>query len=449
MTKVSARVKGLHPRTLSALINSFWGVIIKGGSLGISLLMVPLTLKCLDNTTFGVWTTLSSLLTLLAFFDIGLGNGLRNRLTEALSNNDPLLARSYVSTAYLLFAGTQLILLLLFVVVNNFIPWARLLNTTIPRHLLGQLSLILFIGVSAKLVFDLITFVFYARQEPAKAGLMLLVINITTLTGLLYLVYTGQGNLINLAILNAVCPLVVLLITSFWLYNGSLSFLKPVPRFFRRVHIRGLLGLGSKFFIIQLAVVIIFYSDNLIITQLFGPEYVTPYNISYRYFNIINTFFAIMLTPFWSAFTEAHVKGEYDWMRASYKRLWWLWLGIVGLVLVWIILAPTIYALWVGKRVQIPFLLTLCMGLSIIVMCLNNITVVVINGLGKIKLQLFSALFSAAINLPLSILFGQYLGLGSAGVILATTLSLLSGSVIGFLQARRLLNRTAAGIWNQ
>jgi O-antigen/teichoic acid export membrane protein len=443
------RLRGVHPRTYRALLNSLWGIFIKGGSMGINLLLVPLTLRCLGNTTFGVWTTLSSLLTLLAFLDIGLGNGLRNRLTEALSKNDLLLARSYVSTAYAVYGGLQAVLLLLFGLGHTYLPWAALLNTTVDDRLLRQLALILFVGVSLKLVLDLLTFVFYARQQPAKAGLLLLLTNALMLAGVYWLAEADRGSLLNLGVVQAACPVLVLLIASVWQFTGPLRHLRPTWPLVRMQHLRGLLGLGIRFFVIQMAVIVIFYSDNLLITHLFGPAEVTPYTIAFRYFGVISTLFSILLTPFWSAFTEAHVRDDYGWMQRTYRRLWLFWGGAIALILIWIVTAPTAYALWIGKRVVVPGLLSICMGIATAITCFNNIVVVVINGLGKIRIQLLTAIASAVVNVPLCVLLGQYAGMGSGGVALATALSLLIGSVVCFLQAEKLLSRTAVGLWNR
>ena len=40
---------------------------------------------------------------------------------------------------------------------------------------------------------------------------------------------------------------------------------------------------------------------NIIISRVKGPEAVTEYNIAYKYFNTLNMFATIILTPFWSA----------------------------------------------------------------------------------------------------------------------------------------------------
>ena len=62
--------------------------------------MVPLTLDYVDNECYGVWLALSSMVVWISFFDIGINNGLRNKLTAALAHNDYNLGRKYVSTTY-------------------------------------------------------------------------------------------------------------------------------------------------------------------------------------------------------------------------------------------------------------------------------------------------------------------------------------------------------------
>lgn len=415
----------------------------------ITLLLVPLTLDYLDTETFGVWTTLSSVLTLLAFFDVGLGNGLRNKLSEALSKNDLITARSYVSTAYVLFGTLQLGILCLFIVGNEFIPWQSILNTTLDLPTLRQLAIVLMVGISFKLVLDLLTFILYARQNSAQTNLLLFFTNLSILLGVFIATKISKGNLVLLGIITAFSPVFILLIASVIYYKKVFNYLRPSISLYDRRYVSNLLSIGYKFFFIQIAVIIVFYTDNLIVTQLFGPSEVTVYNISFRYFNIINTIFAIAIAPFWSAFTEAHIKQEYDWMKTNYKWLLRLWCGVVILVIVWIIAAPMAYKVWVGDRVAVPKPLNIFMGISVIIACFNNVSVVVTNGLGKIKLQLLSSLFSAFINIPLAIFLGKYLEMGSAGVIAATSVSLLSSSIVCVIQAGRLINQTATGIWNR
>ena len=447
--RVVNRLRAVHPRTVKALTNSFWGLVIKGSGIVVSFVSVPITFDYLDKTSYGVWLTLSSLLTLVSLLDIGIGNGLRNRFAEAVSKQDYQLARSYLSTAYLLFSGIQMGFVGVFALVNAFIPWNRVLNTTLQPETLHSAALITFVALGVRLVLDLLSYVLYALQQTARAGLIQLIANVLILGGVYAISRYSHGDLTKLAFITAVSPIAVLLFSSVLLYRTSLKVYRPRLTTIDRKHTRSLLSLGYKFFLIQIAVIIIFYTDNFIISQLFGPGEVATYNIAYRYFNLVNTVFVIVIAPFWSAITEAHVKADYGWMTTTYRRLRQLWIGVVAAVIGMIIVANYAYHLWLGDRISIPFLLTAFMGLSVIISCWNNVAVSVINGTGKVQLQLYSALLAAATNIPLAIVFGRYFQLGSAGVILATCVSLLLGSVIGTLQAGRILRQTATGIWNR
>ena len=96
-----------------------------------SFLLVPLTLSYLDAENYGIWLTLSSFIAWFSFFDIGLGNGLRNKFTEAKANGDMTLARAYVSSAYFTIGGVCLLLMLVFFGLNFFIDWTTVFNTNI------------------------------------------------------------------------------------------------------------------------------------------------------------------------------------------------------------------------------------------------------------------------------------------------------------------------------
>ncbi|PHK16080.1 hypothetical protein VF13_40525 [Nostoc linckia z16] len=425
------------------------GLSIKGGGMIISLLLVPMTIDYLSPVTYGTWLTISSIVTMLTFFDVGIGNGLRNKLSEAIAKQNAALAQSYVSTAYVVFGGLQAALALLFVALYKYIPWSRILNTSIDIGQLQTVILITVIAMAMKLVLDILSYVLLAIQESSLSGLLLLLSNVSILGCTYALKQYSHGNLVLLATVTAFSPIAVLLVAGLVLYRGRLKAYRPTLRMADMRQTKDLLQLGYKFFVIQLAVLVIFYTDNLIINQLFGPLAVTNYNIAFRYFNAINTIFAIAITPYWSAFTEAYVKHDSAWMLKTYRYLQRLWLLLVVVVAIMIFSADKVYAIWVGDRINVPFKVSLFMGLFTVISCWNNVTVAVVNGVGKVRLQLYYSLISAVINIPLAILFGQTLGLGSAGVVMATCVSLSIGSLFGAIQAERIIKGTATGIWNR
>ena len=442
------RIRNIHPRTRKANLNTFIGLVNKGAGLLISLLLVPLTIDYLSKDVYGTWLTISSIVTMLTFLDIGIGNGLRNKFSEAVANNKIDLARSYVSTAYAIFGLVQIVLILFCLIVFKYIPWQKVFNTNINETQLEVVILLTVIAIAVKMTLDIVSYVLFALQESSLVSLILFLSNVIIIFGTYMLSKWTVSNLTYLAIITSYSPIIVLLLGGFILYRTRLKKYRPSFQLINRKYAKDLLQLGYKFFVIQLTVIVLFYTDNLIITQLFGPSEVTTYNVCFRYFNAINTIFGIVITPYWSAFTEAYVKNDSAWMIQTHNYLQRLWVGLAVVVVIMMVAATPIYTVWVGNRVDIPVSLSIFMGLFVIISCWNNVAVSVINGMGKIKFQLILSLISAAINIPIAIFLGKYLNMGSAGVILATCLCLLIGSVFLSIQAKRLIHQEASGIWN-
>lgn len=68
--------------------NILYSSILKIISLSTSLLIVPITINYLNKEVYGIWMTITSILFWINTFDIGLGNGMRNYLTEAISQKN-------------------------------------------------------------------------------------------------------------------------------------------------------------------------------------------------------------------------------------------------------------------------------------------------------------------------------------------------------------------------
>jgi O-antigen/teichoic acid export membrane protein len=106
------------PRSVQAKQNILGLFLLRGVSMAISLVLVPLTLAYLAPSRYGIWMTMSSILGWVMWLDIGLGNGLRNRFALALAHDDKELARSYVSTTYLFVGLISIGLFLVFLVLH-------------------------------------------------------------------------------------------------------------------------------------------------------------------------------------------------------------------------------------------------------------------------------------------------------------------------------------------
>lgn len=443
-------IKRGSARSQNIKINIVYSFGIKGISIITSFLLVPLTISYLGTTDFGIWLTLSSIIAWFGFFDIGIGNGLRNKFTEAISLGDYKLARTYVSTAY---AGITLVmglLLISFVVSMNFIDLNSLLKAPEDaKYNLNTLAIIVFSLFSIRMVLKMISTILLAHQRTALSSIFDPISNIIALIVIYLLTKLSEGSLPSFVLTVTLVPVIVFGIGTYFFFKREYKEFKPSFHFIELTRIKELGGLSFRFFMIQIAVLVIFSTDNLIITRLFQPEDVTVYNIVFKYFNIITMGFAIVLTPMWSAYTDAYVKDDITWIRSTNRKLIQFWFLILASVIAMYFISDWFYKLWVGENILIPEILTIFMGLFILISTWNNIFVYFINGTGKIKLQSIFSLVAAFINIPISIYLAREIGMGTSGVILGTCLCLLPGVIIGPIQYYKILNKTDKGLWSQ
>jgi O-antigen/teichoic acid export membrane protein len=437
-----------HHRSINARKNILASLLIRGGSIIISLLFVPLTIDYINPGRYGIWLTLSSIVGWFGFFDIGFGNGLRNKFAEAVARDEHELARIYVSTTYAVLSMIIAIILVIFLVINPLLDWTKILNAPVDmQDELSKLALIVFGFFCLQFVFQLITILLTASQKPAKASLFNLLGSFLSLVIIFILTKTTSGNLIALGLTLGAAPVFTLALASLWFYNSSLKKYAPSFSRIRFKYAKDLMSLGMKFFLIQVASVILYQTSNIIIAQISGPVSVASYNIAYKYFGIIPMVFSIIMMPYWSAFTEAWVKNDLAWIKNTVNSLVKLWLGIALLTIIMLVFSKTVYKLWVGEKVLVETSISVVIAIYVVMNAWCSIFSQFLNGVGKIKLQLYSGVIGALINIPLAVFLGKQLGV--YGVILSTCLIAIASAIWSPVQYYKLIHQKARGIWNK
>jgi len=436
-----------HERSLRAKKNIIKSVFIKGGSVIISLMLIPLTIDYVNPTQYGIWLTLSSIITWAALFDMGLGNGLKNKLAEVIALNDTSKAKSYVSSTYAILIIISALLFVAFCVINPYINWSKVLNVQAGTYNgLNQLVLIIFGFFCCQFVVELITTVLFANHAPAKSGFMNMVAQLLTLAAILIATRSGQGSLTELVIIMAGVPLLVMFAGTILLFRGSYRSIAPGFAEINFGYAKELLSVGGAFFIIQIGALVLYETDNIVITQLFGPREVTTFNVAYKLFSVILMIFMLVITPFWSAFTEAYVKDDYAWIKTAIAKINKLWVVLSVMSVLMLITSPWLYKIWLGKSIIVPFSLSVAMCLYMISLIWQATHVQLLNGTGKIKLQFYLVIFSAIVNIPLSIFLGRRIGV--AGVTFSNVILLAMMGIIFSVQTSKIINKTASGIFN-
>ena len=151
--------------------------------------------------------------------------------------------------------------------------------------------------------------------------------------------------------------------------------------------------------------------------------------------------FSIIMVPYWSAYTEAYIKQDFAWIRKTVKQSLRLWLLFVAGAVVMLIFSDYAYHSWVGDEVKIDFKISFFMMIYAILLTFSSIFIMLINGIGDIKLQMIVNVIGMFLFIPLSYFLAKVIDLGIIGIIISTIICSGYGFIVAPLQVRRILQK--------
>ena len=181
------------------------------------------------------------------------------------------------------------------------------------------------------------------------------------------------------------------------------------------------------------------------VSNLLGPDQVAPYNIANRYLSMGLIVLNIVLSPIWSAVTDAYAKKDYEWIRNSLKRIRQFTVLWGGGILLLVLISKYVYSVWLGDAINIPFCLTLLQGIYVILYAWSVGQSCFLNGMNILRLQLITILIEALIFIPLAIFMIKLFGLN--GIVLALIFANLPATIINTVQVSKIVRNKATGIW--
>lgn len=424
-------------RTSNYLRQVRGSILYKGVAVAASFLVIPIMISYLGVVQFGVWSTMLTIMSWVVFLDLGIGNGLRNKVAESLAKDQPDEARSYISSAYSLIGLIALGLWGAFFFVSYSISWQSVFNTTAVAD--EDLRYAVQVAVSFVLVnfwVGLITALLGAVQKSALISLGQLFTNVFALLVTYLLYYFTAGSIGKLAWMYGAGLLGGNLLLTTWFYR-EYKYLAPRLSLHRE-HLTPLLSVGIRFFIIQLAVLVVFTTDKILITQLFGPEHVTEYEVIFKLFSVITFLHTLISSPLWSAYTDAYHRKDNAWIVSMLRNQLKLYAVVIVGIICLVFLTKFIVGVWIDHDFKVSLVLVAFVALFVAITTWNNIFAIMLNGAGAVNIQLYTALVAMVLNIPLALLIVKVFGMGVEGIVLAATLSLLFSAVLLPLQVYRL-----------
>ena len=423
--------------------------IIKGWSAVIVLLMVPATLHCLGEYKNGIWLTISSLLLWIDNMDIGLGNGLRNKIAEYMAHGERERTRSLVSSTFAMLSciiiPVMLVLLLLIAVGDPY----QVFNAapTKVSHL-DQVLMVTVILVCTSFVFKLIGNFYMGLQLPAVSNLLIALGQTLALIGTYIVLWSGSHSLMFIALVNTVSPLLVYLLAYPYTFFYKYPQLRPSFRLIDFKEAKAVINMGVQFFIMQISSVVLFMTSNILISNLFSPEMVTPYQITYRYFSILLVVFTVICMPFWNATTDAYQRNDMEWIRQAARKLRLMTIGILLCLIVMVALSDIVYAIWIDRQTVIDIRMSIVMAAYIFILIYSMRYSYFINGIGTLRLQLIFTATAAIVFIPLAYLATWWTH-DIIWFMVVMCLVNIPGLIVNRIQFYKLINGKAKGIWNK
>ena len=436
-------------RTVEAKKNIALSAGLKAISIFVTLQLVPLTIDFLNPSLYGIWLTLSSIVSWAQYFDLGFGNGFRNKFAEARAKGDDELCKQYLSTTYFILGLIFSIVYVTVYISSYYINWSRLLNVDPSLEESLQRTFVILSGFFClNFVANIISTLMTACQKPAYSSLLNTIGQVTALIAIFLLVHNTEGTLDKLAFALSGLPCLVLIINSIIIYSFTqYKKYRPSIKYIKFSLCRNIVSLGGKFFVITICYLLIFQLINIILTRLCGPEAVAEYNVSHRYFNLVHMIVAIVIAPFWSAYTDAFTCGDTQWMLSTLKKLEKMIILVAfGLVFL-VIISPIFYHYWIGDKITIHTSVSISTAIYVFCSTCGLIYMHIINGIGKIKLQLLTYVIFAIVSLP--VLYFSCKEWGIVGILITPSIVLFTQAALMRFQLYKLINGNAQGIWNE
>lgn len=422
-TQIRKKFIGTDSRSKKMYKNTVAMIGIRGVSMILTLISAPIMLHHVDRADYGVLLTLTSIVGWVGYMDVGLGNGLRNKLPEFLAKGDFHSAKKIVSSCYVTLAIYVALIIVIFLMVSPFVDWLGVLNS--PTSDAGEirgLTNVVFIAFCIQFLFGLINSILFAYQMPAFQSLFTFVGQFVALIALVIQVYVFDvTSVLQIGAVNSIIPPLVLFWGSIGLFRTKLKEIAPSFKLFEFKSVGSILSLGLKFFVLQMITIVLFQANSIIIARVVSPEAVVEYNLAFKYVSLLTMIFTIVITPVWSATTDAYVRKDFEWINKtlSFSRKVCIASIFIGVLMV--LASKFVYGMWLGRgSIDINYSTTGLILLYISFEMLYKVYGTIINGTGKVFAQIILTGIIAIIYIPLAIFLGNLCGL--SGVLIANTI---------------------------
>lgn len=404
-----------NERNRRIALTAFTGAMAKLLAMSIPLVTIKITYHYLGEELYGLWGAITSFFAIFQFADLGLGNGLKTRLSQAQGHEDTNLSRKLISSTSLMLIVVATLLILAFFIFYPIIDWSKVMNAKSEKAILLGGGFVFAIVTSRILMIplSLVERTQLSLQEGFRSNVWQIVAFILSLISVYLIAGLDLGPLPMIWVSSYIVVLVSGINMLVYFYFQRREYCPSIHMVDTKIT-KLMLKTGSNFFVLSIFTAIGLSLDNFIVAKTISLNEVATYSILFKITIMIGGITTMISAPMWTANGEAYARGEFQWIIKNTKRMALILFGIsliasIGLV----IISKPFFKLWMGTDFNFSIFLLIGMCTLQILLSVATSYFMVLNALGKVRIQI--------------ILFTVYT---SVSLILKYYLSLKYGSIV-------------------
>jgi O-antigen/teichoic acid export membrane protein len=395
-------------------LTAITAMLAKVLQMAIPLITIKVSLAYLGPEIYGLWLTLTSLFSIFAFADLGLGNGLQTQLSQASSRGtDTAECRRLISSCYAILVASTVIILSGFLFVSQFLDWGSIIHaeSSAAYKAAGGVAIVVIVTRLSNIPLALVQRTQISLQEGYKSNLWQAVGSVLSLISVYAVSFFDLGALF-LIIASSSIPVVISLVNMVFYFRVNRPYLRPRLRYFEMGTAKKLLRTGVGFLIISVLLAISLYLDNFIVARTAQLADVSSFGTVSKVAGLLNVGIAMLSAPLWTANGEALTRGDHAWVKRNTKRI----ASLTTLILLagsipFVLLSKLFFRLWLGESFIFNLNVLIGMLAMQLLIAFINPFFMILNGAGVVKKQIFIFLIFAPICFSLKYLFSSIFGL--------------------------------------
>ena len=395
----------------------------------IGIFSAPIGLNYFGIEKYGALVLISALLTYLSTSQIGLPTAVNVLASKALARVEQL---KIITKAFVISSGIIAVVAVGFLVYTRMPQWLDIIGK-VPSGIYREVAQATFIS-AILFLFNLPLSIFLSgfvanQRVHIERFYNMTISSLIPFTGLLMTIWL-KGSLVFYASVKGILTIAISLIAAvhfLFFDRDNRSYIKSFrvllqPSNIDEFSMCSIITSSLRFFIIGLATIVVWHTDNLIISHFFGVKDVTPYAITFKLITSTFFIFSVLTYPVFPMVARAYSAGEFDWIKKTYDRListlpllgGFIWISSIAF-------ARDIINIWVGPDGYAGMLTVFALGgygYACSVLATPNMMATGLN-----FINVFIGWSEAVVNILLSIFFIKYLQMGIGGTALGTFLA--------------------------